>query len=218
MTREQLVEYQKTWSSDTPASRTMRFQTENRRAGNAANKNFQTPSLRLLPGTPRVLETYRSKLLEQYGVLALMVFRYNIGVGTMSCAEWKQRMAATDVKLLHHETNQILAYFTPTDTIDVTSFVQHVVAKSSGHVAAEIKNKFENLFGAGARVGAADLESRLVAEEFPEVAEGIKSFLEAYYGDDGLIGAEEFGLIHADMHACTDVGVYSSLVRDLWGA
>ena len=85
MSREELVNYQKKWSSDTPASQTIRFQTENRRAGNAANAKFQTPSLRLLPGTPRVLETYRSKLLEMYGVLALAVFRYHIGTGTMTC-------------------------------------------------------------------------------------------------------------------------------------
>lgn len=217
MSREELVNYQKTWSADTPASRTMRFQTENRRAGNAANKNFQTPSLRLLPGTPRMLETYRSKLLEEYGVLGLAVFRYNIGGGVMSCAEWKARIAATGVKMYPHEVNQILAYFTPTDSLDVTSFVEHIVAKNAGHAASAITAKFEQLFGADARVGAADVESRLVAEANPEVAQGLISFLSAYEGSDGLYGAEEFGLIHADLYACTDVGVYSSLIEDLWG-
>ena len=195
----------------------MRFQTENRRAGNAANKNFQTPSLRLLPGTPRTLETYRSKLLEEYGVLALAVFRYNIGKGEMSCNEWKSRMSATGIKLYPHEINQILAYFTPTDNIDVTSFSEHVVAKNTGHITSEITAKFEELFGSGLRVGAADIESRLIAEGSPEVAQGLINFLSAYEGSDGLYGAEEFGLIHADLYACTDVGMYSSLVRDLWG-
>lgn len=217
MSRDELVDYQKTWSSDTPASRTMRFQTENRRAGNAANKNFQTPSLRLLPGTPRILETYRSKLLEEYGVLALAVFRYNIGKGVMSCQEWKTRITATGIKLYPHEVNQMLAYFTPTDSLDVTSFVEHVVAKSAGHVAVDIASKFEQLFGADARVSVADIQSRLVADTNPEVAEGLTAFLSAYEGDDGLYGATEFGLLHSDLYACTGTNVYTALVKDLWG-
>ena len=115
------------------------------------------------------------------------------------------------------DRNQILAYFTPTDNIDVTSFTEHVVAKNTGHITSEITAKFEELFGSGVRVGAADIESRLIAEGSPEVAQGLINFLSAYEGSDGLYGAEEFGLIHADLYACTDVGMYSSLVRDLWG-
>ena len=217
MSRDELVNYQKTWSSDTPASRAMRFQTENRRAGNAANKNFQTPSLRLLPGTPRVLETYRSKLLEMYGVLALAVFRYHIGTGSMSCQEWKTRLAATEIKLYPHEVNQILAYFTPTNTIDVTTFIDHVVAKSGGHVAKEISAIFDRLFGAGERVTAEDIGSRLSGEEFPEIVEGLQTFLSAYKGADGLYGAAEFAMLHSDLYACTDVAAYEGLVKDLWG-
>jgi hypothetical protein len=217
MSRDELVNYQKTWCSDTPASRTMRFQTENRRAGNAANKNFQTPSLRLLPGTPRVLESYRSKLLEMYGVLALAVFRHHIGKGEMSCQEWKTRLLATGIKLYPHEVNQILAYFTPTETIEVSNFIDHVVAKSGGYIAKDTEATFERLFGAGERVSAEDIASRLRGEEFPEIAEGLQAFVSAYQGADGMYGVAEFGLIHSDMYACTDKAVFEDLVKDLWG-
>jgi hypothetical protein len=49
--REDLEKYRAKWTSDVPASRTMRFQTESRRATVHAPLKFQMPSLRLLPGT-----------------------------------------------------------------------------------------------------------------------------------------------------------------------
>ena len=47
----QLDEYRRTWTSDVPASRDMRYQTESRRAGSNMPLKFQTSSVRMLPGT-----------------------------------------------------------------------------------------------------------------------------------------------------------------------
>ena len=50
VSREALEDYRSKWTCDVPASRTMRFQTESRRATSSAPLRFQMPSLRLLPG------------------------------------------------------------------------------------------------------------------------------------------------------------------------
>lgn len=109
MPREQLVAYQQKWSSDTPASRSMRFQTENRRAGNAANQLFQTACLRLLPGTPIILERFREHLIERHGVLALARLRYCMGQGTVSCAQFRASIVKCEVKLTPSDINQVCA-------------------------------------------------------------------------------------------------------------
>ena len=113
-------------------------------------------------------------------MLALAVFRYHIGTGTMTCQEWKKRLAATEIKLYPHEVNQILAYFTPSDTIEVSSFIDHVVAKNRGFVEKDAVATFDRLFDSNERVSSEDISSRLNGQEFPEIAEGLKAFLSAY--------------------------------------
>ncbi len=217
MSRDELEQYQKTWSSDTPASRTMRFQTENRRAGNAANKNFQTPTLRLFPGTPIIIEQFRTKLLEQYGILALSVLRNHMGSGSMSCDEWRERLAATQIKLYPHEVNQILAFFTPTLEINVDKFLRLVAARTDGFDAKEVKNIFTALWGAGSRVGIADITVRMDDSKHPELVDGFTEFMGAYAGDDGSIGEEEFTKLHQDIYACGNMADYGDLLKGIWG-
>jgi len=216
MPREVLEQYQQTWSSDTPASRAMRFQTENRRAGNAANKNFQTPSVRLMPGTPIMIEKYRLKLIEKYGVLALPVLRFHIGKGEMTCAEWKSRMAATEVKQFPHEINQILAYYAPGNTIQVDKFVSMVAAKTDNFSTARVLEIFAAKFGAGQRTTGVDLLSRMNSGGFPEIHAGFEAFITGYEGDDGLIGEEEFVTIHKDMYSTSPKTDYADMVDSLW--
>jgi hypothetical protein len=47
---EELDEYRRTWTSDVPASRDMRYQTESRRAASNMPIKYQTASVRMLPG------------------------------------------------------------------------------------------------------------------------------------------------------------------------
>jgi hypothetical protein len=218
MSRTELEAYQQTWSSDTPASRFMRFQTENRRAGNAANKSFQTPSVRLLPGTPMMIETYRLKLIERYGVLAMPVLRFHMGTGEMTCQEWKNQLALTEVKMFPHEVNQILAYYTPTNTLQVDRFVAMVAAKIDGFNDTVPMELFIRLFGnAQERTTTADVIARMNADDYPEIVAGFSSFLDGYKGErDGLIGQEEFLTLHRDIYSTTPIADYSALVSGLW--
>lgn len=217
MPREELENYQKTWCSDTPAFRAVRYQTENRRAGNAANKNFQTPSVRLMPGTPIILEQFRAKLIEKYGVLAVPILKHLMGKGENSCAEWKAKMAQTEIKLFPHELNQILAYFTPTNSINVDRFVSMVVARSDGFDADQPKTIFNKLFGAGERTTTTDVLARMNADAAPEVVAGFADFgLGSYVGDDDCIGVEEFTNLHRDIHSTTPVESYKEMVALLW--
>jgi len=217
MDRETLKAYQQSWSSDTVASRTMRFQTENIRAGNAANKLFQTKTLRLLPGTPVPLEKFRSLLIDMHGVLALACLRSKMGTGIISCAQFKTRLASTGVKLALAEVNQILAYFSPTDDINVDSMVRMVVARtdgfSEGGHAAHAARKFTQLFGSSSeRIAFPQLvESLNFASPHAEVCEGLQEYLAAYAAEsDALFGVDEFVAIHSDMYACSG-GKYDAL-------
>lgn len=47
---DKLAEYRSKWTSDSPASRDMRFQTESRRATTNMPIRYQTASVRMLPG------------------------------------------------------------------------------------------------------------------------------------------------------------------------
>ena len=217
MSRNELENYQKTWSSDTPASRAMRFQTENRRAGNAANKNFQTPTLRLFPGTPIIIDQYRTKLLEKYGILALSVLRHYMGTGVMSCDDWRARVATTAIKLYPHEVNQILAYFTPTLEINVDKFVRLVVGRNENFNTKEIDVIFSALWGKGSRIGLDDILMRMNEAKYPELVDGFNEFVGAYAGDDGSFGVEEFILMHKDLYACGNERDYPELIEGLWG-
>jgi len=217
MPRAQLEAYQQTWSSDTPASRAMRFQTENRRAGNAANKNFQTPSVRLMPGTPIMIEKYRQLLIDKFGVLALPVLRFHFGKGEMSCTEWKKRMAATEVKPFPHEVNQILAFYAPGNTIHVDRFVSMVAAKTDNFDDVRVQGIWNSLFGAGYRTTAVDVLARMNSAAFPEIHAGFEAFIFGYEGDDGLIGEGEFQTVHKDMYSTSPKADYEALVESLWG-
>jgi len=216
MPREQLVAYQQKWSSDTPASRTMRFQTENRRAGNAANKLFQAKCLRLLPGTPIILERFREQLIERHGVLALARVRHCVGRGNCSCDEFRSKLAACQVKLTPTDVNQILAFLTPTDTLSVDKFTRLIVARTDGHDSAKMDKVFCDLFGnPNARVSFDELSSRL-SDEHLEVAEGLREYLPAAYeGPDGYYGVAEFGLMMSDMFACAG-GEFEKLITVLF--
>lgn len=215
MDRETLKAYQQTWSSDTVASRTMRFQTENIRAGNAANKLFQTKTLRLLPGTPAPLEKFRSLLIEMHGVLAFACLKSKMGMGIISCAQFKTRLASTGVKLSLAEVNQILAYFSPTDDLNVDQMVRMVVARTDGFEAhaSHAATKFAHLFGTSSdRVSFQQvIECLNFASPHSEVCEGLQEYIAAYAADsDSLFGVNEFVAIHSDMYACSG-GKYSAL-------
>lgn len=201
---EELEKYRKTWTADCPASRDMRFQTENRRATKAAPKQFQMPTMRLLPGTPRPLETFRERLLERHGILALSNVRFHVGVGEISCDNMRKAMRDTEVKMDRFELNQILGYFTPTTVLSADQFVRTVVAKTDGFATASPSSKdlFDTISGEGSIIPIDLFIESLNGEEYPEVVEGISMYISAYSLEiPGALTNSEFTLLLSDMYA-----------------
>jgi hypothetical protein len=201
---EELEKYRKQWTTDVPASRDMRFQTENRRATKSAPKQFQMPTMRLLPGTPRPLETFRERLLERHGILALSNIRFHVGVGEISCDDFKRAIANTEVKVDRFEINQIMGYFTPSTVLSADQFVRTVVAKTEGFAAASpsAKDLFDAMSGHGSIVPVDLLMESLNGEEYPEVVEGISMYISAYSVEiPGALTNSEFTLLLSDMYA-----------------
>lgn len=211
ITHDQLQQYHQHWSSDTPCARTMRFTTENRRQGNAANKLFQTPSLRTLPGTPRVLERFRENLIERYGVLALVVARYYIGKGIITCNELKVGLNKTGIKLSPPEVNQILAFFTPTNNLDADYFMKVLVAKMDGFNDTEIRTLYSNLSSPSILDA---VKSRINYDAHPEVAQGISEYISIYSTNENF-SEDNFAQLHLDLYSASP-SVFNDLVIALW--
>ena len=55
MSSENLEIYRRTWTSDAPTSRNLRYQTESRRAGINMPLKYQTSQVRMLPGMSQLL-------------------------------------------------------------------------------------------------------------------------------------------------------------------
>ena len=133
-----LEEYRRAWTTDVPVSRNMRFQTESRRAGSCMPEKYQVPILRALPGclelsniilqnikmtpkmmydlgTPRALESFRERLIERHGILAMSALRHYIGKGSLHREEFVASVIGVEVKMDRSEFNQVSKskYFKP---------------------------------------------------------------------------------------------------------
>lgn len=109
--------YRKTWTSDSSALRDLRFQTETRRAGNYLADEFQVDSIRMLPGCPKSLENLRAKLIEKFGILALLALRNEIGnwndvIPSKNLKE--SLLMKLNIKLSNVEFLQVLIYILAT--------------------------------------------------------------------------------------------------------
>ena len=107
LSREKLLEYRQQWTVDNEASRNIRYQTESRIAGNAAAGKFLTHTLRILPGAPKSMETYRERLVERYGTFAMSALRLHIGTQSLSFKEFRARMQAVGVEIKPYELSQV---------------------------------------------------------------------------------------------------------------
>lgn len=217
ITREKLEDYRAKWSSDTEASRKIRFQTESRRASDFLQTKFQVPSLRLLPGTPRSLENFRSALIQKYGILAMSILRYNMGRETaISSAKFREVISSLGLNTSSSEVSQIIAYFTPKDEVNVESFMRNIVAKVDGFDDKEVGAIFTKICGPN----SAEIPSLLVAEylnsdAYPIVAEGISNSIVVYGNDNDTLGLQEFIRLHNDLYV-SNPEYYPTVVKKLW--
>jgi hypothetical protein len=107
LSREKLLESRNKWTCDNEANRKIRFQTESRIAGNAAAGKFLTHSLRILPGTPKSMEVYRSRLVERYGIFAMSALRLYIGCQELSIPEFRSKIREVGVDVKPYELSQV---------------------------------------------------------------------------------------------------------------
>jgi len=219
ISREDLERYRNEWTSDTPTSRTFRFNVESKIAGNAM-KNFETATVRMLPGTPRALETYREKLIERYGVLALSCIRYQIfngtKVGFISVDNFKAAITNSQVKIIHPDMMQIIAYFTPFDKMNAEQFVRIIVGRVDGFNASEVKGLYAKLGGSLTPVAIDDIADKLCYDTHPEVVEGVKNYLTAYCRTVAdYITEDDFVLLHSDIYSSSPAN-YSAVLSTVW--
>lgn len=107
LSREKLLQYRQQWTCDKESNRKIRFQTESRIAGNAAAGKFLTNNLRVLPGTPKSMETYRTRLVERFGIFAMSALKLHIGLESMSCKEFRARIQEVGVDIKPYELSQV---------------------------------------------------------------------------------------------------------------
>jgi hypothetical protein len=81
MPLDELENYRKTWTCDINDSyRAYRWQTETLSSLNKGvlNNKFQISTVRMLPGTPKSFEIFRTQLIEKYGILSFILLKNEI--------------------------------------------------------------------------------------------------------------------------------------------
>ena len=230
ISRDKLEQYRNEWTTDTVTSRTMRFKTENRIAGNAIGAPFTTVSVRKLPGTPRSLETYREKMVERHGCLALSCLRHYVrtasyndaqsgGNGNISADALKAALAKTEVKIIPADFYQILAYFTPTNILNSEQFIRTVVARVDGFdktIALDMYKAYCADCGTSI-LSVSDVTGKIDRSSHPEVAEGLCTYLPAYAysSDGGYVSEESFVEMLNDIY-CSQSSVFKTVISTLF--
>lgn len=102
-----LLSYRERWTVDTEVSRKLRFQTEVNNASGFLPDKFKVSTVRLLPGTPKVLELLRENLMEKYGILGISVARNHLGNGVQLCDDILRKIKNLGIKLSLAQSNQV---------------------------------------------------------------------------------------------------------------
>lgn len=217
-----LEAYRKNWTNDTPASRSMRFQTESRRAGNSGTKpEFSVQSVRFLPGTPIAFERLREKLLERYGILGMSALRSALGnAKEVSSADFFKAMKTAAVEVSRVEIQQMLAYLTPTDSFACDKLMHLIKGRIEYTSNIEIKELFALLlYNCGENsncIGIDQISLLMNARKFMDIAQGLNIYLPCYC-IDGCLDVDGFECLCLDMYNSSPNN-FTSIMKDLWGA
>jgi len=221
-----LTTYRQQWTTDTHKSRHMRFQTETIVASNFLSDKFKSESIRSLPGTPKALERLHQKIIDKYGILSITITRYYINQITnynkyIHTKELQNVITnKLDVKIPNVDFLQILAYFTPDDTIIVDQLITVLAGRIEGFDESITSDLFSSLFNIKdihSRITLDDFKSKINSSTYPEVVEGIIQFISAYSNGsiDITIGIPEFILLHNDMFA-SNRRDYHEVIDSIW--
>lgn len=206
MSQDQLEEYRAKYTKDSPEIRGIRYTTD----------NLQGTALRRLPGTPMGLERVRSQLSEKFGVLGLSTLRAALGRGFVSELKYTQTMSSLALEVSKHDLNTVKIFFmTSGDCFEADVFMRKIVDDSRGLDRAGVETQFRSLFKERARVCVQDVQDMISVDINVKLAETLSSIIAVYAGADGLIGLEEFLLLHTDLYESVP-GSYDSVSSKLF--
>lgn len=192
--RETLESYRKTWCSDPEFQRHRRFMTETRLASGNLGKQFNIPTVRPLPGTPKSMELCREQLVEKYGLFAFTMVKAMMGsTNNIPSAEFRRALSSLGCNLKPYQVNQIIAYITPADEVPVEQFlyVLRGTVPPLDHKQPENVATFQRVLASIAnRAGGAAInwETHVVSlvntRDHPEVAEALLEYAAPVYVRD----------------------------------
>lgn len=216
-----LGQYRKKWTNDTPHSVAMRFQTESRRAGNSGTtKRFEVRSVRYLPGTPIAFERFRDRLLEKYGILGMSCLRYAIGpLEEVSSADFYKLVQSCKVEVSKQEIQQMMAYLTPTDTIDTARLMATVRGLRQDESGVNPATLYDEIVYNNDSQALHVIQCPLLlnSNKYPDLVAGLQMFLPGYANSSDEVTASAFALLCSDM-VNADPQLYGIIMKDLWGA
>lgn len=208
---EFLTEYRANWTVDSELSSKLRFETESNRANNFLSSNFKVEKLRMLPGTPKSLERLRELVIEKYGILGITIARYHLGTGIQSCDLFLESVNKLGVKLTQAQNNQLLAYFTSSDEINIDTFFRSFIGKVDGFDST-LPNR---IFDSVDVLTLEEIDAKLDLSYFPELVEGLRRHIVVYSVNGSSMSAEGFTLMHTDFYNSEPIH-YPEAISHLW--
>jgi len=211
-----LKAYRSKWCSDNEAGRSLRFETEGDRAGNAAaSAALKVSRIRMMPGTPLSIEKLRTQLVENHGILAICALRSALGGGGVSDEELRVILPKLGCKLASIEFAQIMAHFTSGVTFESSEMVECIALRKGGFDESVVRTVFQSFANESKHI--AEVIMQMNPEKNPEVVEGLSTYLDAYTDGDGNISEDAFVMVHADLFAATPL-VFNQAFGSLWTA
>ena len=156
--REELEDYRKQWTSDTPVMRKTRFITEMNEALGRHIPQFKYRTLRKLPGQPRALELLRNRLVEGNGTFAIRQLRRALeardadGLGQVTAEQFAAAIAdaggaaAEDVRICF-DKKEVDGY------CDIGAFMSAIAGEQTEARVAAVTAAWEALGGQPGGVG-----------------------------------------------------------------
>jgi len=129
--------------------------------------------------------------------------RYHIGKGNITVDKFKASIKKLQVNFPHAELNQVIAFFTPKDTINTEQVIKTIVARTEGFDPSFSCSHFANLQKVNntATLSITAIQDSLNAKDFPEVVIGLREYLLAYANTDNLIVLSAYTNFHSDLYA-----------------
>ena len=111
----------------------------------------------------------------------------------------------------------MVAYFTPSDTININQFLSQISGRLDGFDKKECSELYYLLFHTSKDIEIQQLVSKLNSEIHPELIDGIQNFISCYttIDENQLISLDSFILFHQDLFSSNKLN-YKTILSDIW--